>query len=51
MPRNHVFIRDWIVCSNLLTNVGSVIKLDGGDLYDHLVSSKSSTLIMNTVFV
>jgi hypothetical protein len=34
----------------MITALGSIVNIIGGDLYDHLMSTISFTLIMNKIF-
>ena len=39
-----VLKRDWDICQNLLTILGSILNINGGgDLYDHLMRSRICT--------
>jgi hypothetical protein len=35
---------------NMITALGSIVNIIGGDLYDHLMSTINFTLIMNKIF-
>ena len=51
---HHVLERDWTTLHvhNMVIIVGSIVNMIGrGDLYDHLMSSRVFTFIMNTIFI
>jgi hypothetical protein len=34
-----------------LTIIGSIVNIIGGDLYDHIMSTRIFTLVMNKIFI
>ena len=49
MPKKHAFERHGIACLDMITVLGSIVNIirGGGNVNDHLVSMKISTLIVN----
>lgn len=41
----------WTICSNMLTNMGSMVNMIGRDLYDYLMSSRTFILITNKIII
>ena len=48
--KSHVFKRDWTASLNVITSLGSIFRITGGNLYDHLMSMKAFTLIIHMSF-
>ena len=50
IPKQHVFEKIWIACSNMITILRSIVNIIRRGLYDHLMSTKMLTSIMNKIF-
>lgn len=40
IPKNHTFERDWTLCSNMITNLNSVVNIIGETFITILMSTK-----------
>ena len=50
-PKEHVFKEIGLCAQNMTTVLNSIVNIIGGDLYDHLMSTKIFTLNMNEIFM
>lgn len=47
MLKGHVLCRDWTMCSEIVTILGSIADKIGRTYYDHFTNTRNFTLMMN----